>query len=168
MADFSSNVTPADLVDAFIHPPTLVEVAARAESDTGEVLIVSHLELWPWRVVVRGVRADRYADTSPTVLPVPPDLSATARTVLVEAVRADRSRPDALARRQAHAAWYTSWQIADDIATDFQRVGAGGGGSGGNLWSDFRVEFHPSVPPAARQLTITSPYGDEIAVRLPE
>jgi hypothetical protein len=51
--------TPGEMVETFVHPPRIVVVGARHDLGDDRLLIVSHVELWPWRVVVRGTMANR-------------------------------------------------------------------------------------------------------------
>jgi hypothetical protein len=164
VSDEPSDVTAPKLVDAFIHPPDVADVGFRAESTAGEVLIVSLVEVWPWRTVIRGLRADKSASVSSLGARPQPDSDAPSGVV----VGAARLMPDQemLERQRAVAAWYTAWRVADDVETEYRSVGAGGGGSGGALWSDFRIEFQPGVPQTARHLAIISPDGHEISLHL--
>ncbi|MAT05343.1 MAG: hypothetical protein CL424_09920 [Acidimicrobiaceae bacterium] len=53
MEPSDANALHADLVAAFFRPPRVVACGFEGFAD-GEVTIVSHVELWPWRTVVRG------------------------------------------------------------------------------------------------------------------
>lgn len=46
-------------LDAFMRPPRVFEVGYRYESADGEILIVTSVETWPWRTVIRGVTTNR-------------------------------------------------------------------------------------------------------------
>ena len=44
------------MMDAFMHPPAVaIVVGHRHETHDGLIQIVSTVELWPWRTVVRSV-----------------------------------------------------------------------------------------------------------------
>ena len=165
MPDDLSSVTAAQLVDAFVHPPELVEVAWRAESTDGGVLIVSHLELWSWRVVVRGLRANRFAMTTPAAVPsVPGEVASSAYGVAeLQVVSSDASGVES---RLEATRWFTGWDFVDDVGTVNRCVSGGGGGSGGLLWSEFHVEFQPTPPPIAEHATLKAPDGSYIPVEL--
>lgn len=164
MSDEPSSVAPAELIDAFFHRPRLVNIGYRSETTDGDVLIVSHAELWPWRVVLRGLRANKRAVNSQrarvTAPVAPDDSSGTLSGSVVELTQAARDE------HRARTTWYTEWSVRDDLSTEYRMVGAGDGGSGGEIWSDFCVEFHPTVPPSALTLTFDHAAGESIEVRL--
>lgn len=135
--------TPGEMVEAFVHPPRLVEVARREASGDGRVLVVSHVELWPWRVVVRGVIANHH----PT----------TVDPVDGEAMRA---------RFLLDSEWMTGWSLVDDADSEYHSSTGSMGGSGGDTWVEFHIEWHPCVPAAATTLTIRPPDGNAFDVPL--
>ena len=159
--------TPAELVDAFVHPPTILTVARRDELSDGRVRIVSHLELWPWRVVVRGVRANRFPTMPKHATRQPYEFDESSSELA--SGRVDIHEPDAAEVRafRKESEWMTGWRLSDDVGTEYQLLGAGSGGSGGELWSEFHSEFHPRVPSDARVLSIHPPDDDAFPVALP-
>jgi hypothetical protein len=58
-----------------------------------------------------------------------------------------------------------TWEINDDVGTDYRSSSASGGGVG-SLWEDFSIEFEPAVPANATLLRIVTADGDEIVVDL--
>ena len=119
-------VTPAELVDAFVHPPEIVAVGHRGETESGEVLVVSHLELWLWRVVVRCLRAHRVppANHGPSLEAVP-DANGSGVAVM----RVVMAGPEETELRRSQTAWLQQWQLTDDIGTSYRmsRAGSSGG-----------------------------------------
>ena len=130
-----ANASHADLVAAFFHPPRVV--ACGFEGSVGDVVtIVSHIELWSWRTVVRGsvtlagsigYSQDRTAE---------PDWAREAGT------------------------WFREWSLVDDVGTDYEQAAAGRGGDG--FCSDVEVRFSTAVPPEATRLTIIRPGGHRV------
>ena len=159
MSNEPPDVSFSDLIDAFLHPPRLLPIGQRHESDDGVARGLSHLELWPWCVILRGARADKNADSESvrhlTTLPQP-DGEGPA-TVSIGVVK-----PEHLARNRAAMEWTTEWRLADDLGTDYRIIGASTGG--GSRWSDFEVRFEPKMPPNAKRVTISTPDGDAVEV----
>lgn len=125
----------ADLVSAFFHPPRVVACAFESSIDD-EVTIVSHVELWPWRTIVRSsvTHADSVAGNT------------TSDWV-----------------HQA-GSWLQQWSLVDDVGTEYQMAGGGRGGDG--FCQDTEFRFSTAVPPEARMLTITAPGGHRIELML--
>jgi hypothetical protein len=70
----SDDVDPRrirELTDSMMHAPRVVPIAKRFELDD-TILVISHAEIWRWRIIVRGTRASREAPT-PLTVPVVPD-----------------------------------------------------------------------------------------------
>ena len=64
--------------------------------------------------------------------------------------------------RQMH--WFHEWSPADDVGTEYHRMGGGRGGDG--FCSDVDVQFRTAVPTEATRLTITAPGAHRIDVAL--
>lgn len=164
MPNERAPVTPSEMIDAFVHPPRIVSIGRRTESAVGELLIVSHVELWPWRVVIRGLGADKRATTAlslPDMSPFEPEVSpGTLSGRLIEPSRATRER------FRAQHVWVTTWVIEDDVSTEYRLVGASSGGHGGDTWWDFDIRFHPGAPAGARFLTLVPPGSEPISLDL--
>jgi hypothetical protein len=142
------NGSGADWIDAEVHPPRLVTVAQRVALADGSVRVVSHVELWPWRTVVRGVYAHEHRD--------PRTGSSNAAQ---ESVAPWRFEP-------MNADWFAGWLLGDDTGTLYRRTGAGIGGAAGDLWASFNIEFASPVPRQASRLTIHTRDGDRIEVAI--
>jgi hypothetical protein len=123
-------------------PPKIVAIGNRRELENGIIRIITHVELWTWRVVVRG-----------SMLPPPP-----WKRVGPLGSADDRGA----ARAQLHA-WHLAWRLTDDVGTVYVLRGSGGGGDGSH-W-DFDVRFDPQVPPDARVLSIHVP-DDTLTISL--
>jgi hypothetical protein len=151
----------ANLLDAFMHPPRLYRVAHRTESPDGRILIVTHVELWPWRIVIRGARA---------IKPAPP------RRLLGEGVPTGDQPPGSVRgavrdqspaeveRARTEARWFTDWQISDDVGTSYLAQGSHSGGN--ETWTDYAIEFQPSAPAGASHLTITIGDGEVVELTI--
>jgi hypothetical protein len=138
-----------ELTDSMMHAPRLVPIAKRFELDD-TILVISHAEIWKWRIVLRGTRASRGAPM-PLTVPVVPDVNEGASGVLWVEHYDPRT-----GRHEAHR-WLTEWSVHDDIGTDYRLVSGGGGGTGGEWWSDLHVQFEPSPPAGASRLTFRGP-----------
>jgi hypothetical protein len=164
MSDGSADFTQSQLIDAFAHPPRLLTIGDRTESTVGEVLIVSHAELWQWRVVLRGARADKRALSYPSVVhPATVDSSVSPGTVSAALIEMSQAAKE---RHRAQSIWLSNWRVRDDVSTEYRLVGASSGGTGGDVWSDFHIEFEPGVPSNALVLTIVPPDGTAIVLQL--
>ena len=133
------------LVIANIRPPRLIAAPSR-ERVGDQIVVFSHVELWPWRIVLRGALANE------AVRLPEPDLDSEQR---------DRFFADGGLHR-----WMTDWQATDDLGSDYRFAGSGGGGSGGDLWMDFHVQFDPAPPENAKRLTFTRSDGIEVHVEV--
>lgn len=155
----SESSSAAELVSAFVRPPRLVAIGRRTTS--GEIVeIISHLELWPWRVVLRGVRASdatRPLDLGHRAQPADPDTTTTG-VVTAEVVTGDGAWARDLQR-------LTSWEISDDVGTEYRSSSASGGGVG-TMWEDFSIQFEPAVPANASTLRIITADSEEIVLAL--
>lgn len=130
-----ADASHADLVVAFFHPPRVVVCAFESSVDD-EITIVSHVELWPWRTIVRG-------------------------SVTHAGSNADHTMSDG---GHLTRSWLQQWSLVDDVGTEYQKAGAGRGGDG--FCQDVEVRFSTAVPPEARMLTITAPGGHRIELTL--
>ncbi|MBI4936402.1 MAG: hypothetical protein HY828_21190 [Actinobacteria bacterium] len=149
----------SDLVDAFLRPPKLLRINHRRETPDGLVRVLSHLELWPWRVVLRGARADKNELDDAEIqrqIPSPPEAPGSS-TVSVGVLG-----PEHLASNRAAMEWTLGWSIFDDLGTEYRVIGASSGGAG--RWSDFEVTFEPPVPVTVSRVTISALDGDVIEV----
>jgi hypothetical protein len=159
MSNEPPDVSFSDLINAFLHPPRLLPIGQRHESDDGVVSVLSHLELWPWRVILRGARADPNAEDESvrhlTTLPQQHDDGPVGISIGV-------LEPEHRGRNRAVMEWTTAWLLADDLGTDYRIIGAST--SGGLRRSDFEVTFEPQMPPNAKRVTITTPDGDAVEV----
>jgi len=133
------------LVLANMRPPKLIAAASR-DRVGDQIVVFSHVEVWPWRVVLRGALANEEVR-----LPEPH----------LDSEQQDRFFADGGLHR-----WMTDWQATDDLDSDYRFAGSGGGGSGGDLWMDFHVQFDPAPPENANWLTFTRPDGIEVRVEL--
>ncbi len=157
------NPTPSghEMIDAFVHPPILIPIGKRIEAD--RVVVLSHIELWPWRTVVRGVIAQR--DVRPPVLPAATaddDPSITGGVVTAHVVD---SSDDMWADRREGIEWMSDWTLIDDIGTNYESRGWHGLPTTGQLWSDVAWEYRTPTPADARVLTLAHPDFAPIAIR---
>ena len=143
VAEARQPVTAKQLVDAFYYPPRLLPVAHRSELSHGNVLIVSHVELWPWRTSVRGGFTDGVETDRPTPRIAPTTGLHHSKGPLSE--------------------WIHDWVLTDDADTVYL---GGGASTNGNVIHDFIIDFAAPVPAAATALTITTPVGTRIEVRV--
>ena len=161
MSSDPSDVGLAEFFDAFMYPPILVHVGHRTEWAEGPIRIVSHVELWPWRVVVRGARADRHAVPRPSERfdsrAAHPSIGAGPGTVTGRIVsgRADD-------RYRGLRGGINQWSLSDDIGTQYRMTGGGGIAAAG--WYDFAIEFAPAAPPSCGRLSIRTADSDVIDV----
>ncbi len=128
----------ADLVSGFFHPPRIVVCGFEGSVDD-EVTIVSHIELWPWRTIVRG--------------------SVTHSG----SIRSNENSPGA-SDRMHQRDWFEQWSLADDVGTEYHRAGGGRGGDG--FCADVEVQFRTAVPAEATLLSITAPGDHRIEMAL--
>jgi hypothetical protein len=132
----AADALHAELVGAFFHPPRIA-VCGFEGLINDDVLIVSHLELWPWRTVVRC------SVTRPGS--IGHNDGAT-----------DGTKPIRI--------WLHDWSLQDDVGTEYRPSGAGLGGDG--FCEDVDVRFSNAVPAEATLLTIVAPTGRRIEVAL--
>lgn len=166
MANDPPDIGSAELFDAFMHPPRIVSIGHRSVSVAGEIRIVSHIELWPWRVVVRGTRANRHAVPKPSQR-----LDSRASSPLVDPATSVPSVVGAIEIQvspsedhRVASRWFMNWRLIDDVGSEYRP--AGGGGHGAHGWSDFAIQFEPAVAVEARRVSIETPDGDVIEVPL--
>lgn len=145
--------TPREMVEAFVHAPLLVPVGERVEGDL--VVVLSHVELWPWRVVVRAMVAN--PDFNPRARQFPtggPNASAGVGVVTGEITdQAEQHRE----RWQRGIEWMNSWTLTDDLGTEFLASGWSGAPSDDQLWSDLTLTYDTVLPPTAQRLIISGP-----------
>jgi hypothetical protein len=134
-----ADAVHADLVARLFHPPRVVACGFEGAVDD-DVTIVSHVELWAWRTVVRG--------------------SVTR----VGSIAYNEGMPDASDPRGDVGSWLREWRLADDVGTEYRPAGAGRGGDG--FCSDVHFSFRTAVPAGATRLTIVTPDGHRIEVPL--
>lgn len=150
--------TPRELTDAFIHPPVLVPIGERFEDDL--VVVVSHVEIWPWRLVVRGLVADPNFEPDAIVLP-PTELSSPAD---------DNSALDAIGQHRHRwrrgIDWMNSWSVVDDAGTEFVATGWKGSPFDGQYWCDLELQYEGVAARSARRLSISGPVIGSIDVNL--
>jgi hypothetical protein len=161
-ADMSNELPDvgfSDLIDAFMRPPKLLPIDRRLETDDGVVHVLSHLELWPWRVVLRGAGADKNAtDDGVRQLAIPSQTDVRgSSTVSVGVLRQEH-----LAENRAAMDRTVGWGIADDLGTEYRMIGASSGGGG--RWWDFEVRFEPPMPTTVRRVMISAPNGELVEV----
>lgn len=128
----------ADLVSGFFHPPRIIVCGFEGTVDD-EITIVSHVELWPWRTIVRG------------------SFTQSGSVVSNESLKG-------LEDRARQRAWFEQWSLADDVGTEYHQNGASRGGDG--FCSDVHVECRTPVPAEATRLSIMAPRGHLIEVAL--
>jgi hypothetical protein len=146
VSDDPSNVTGADWIDPFVHPPRLVAIGHRVELADGSVRVVSHVELWPWRTVVRGVYAHPRLNAANDGTDSP-------------------DTPGWVGPWEAET-WFGGWQLGDDMGSEYRRTGGGMGGAADVPSTDFNIEFASPVPSQATRLTIQTPDGDNIELAI--
>ena len=142
---------PEDLMLA----PRLVRVDQRLDVSGGKVILISHLELWPWRVIVRGTER---RDPSPA-----PEQPQPGARLAIDAVEAEVARRTAISAMR----FFEDWGLVDDEGTNFFRAGSSQGPISA-LWSDFSIEFWPAAPTVARHLRLTISDVGSIDVQLGE
>ena len=138
MEQSDANALHADLVAAYFHPPRIV-VCGFEGSGNDDVTIVSHVELWPWRTVVRG---------------------SVTRPGSIDYNEGPPNPEDDV----GDMGWYEDWALVDDVDTEYRKAGAGR--HGGGFCSDVEVSFENAVPPDATRLTIFTPGGHCIELPL--
>jgi hypothetical protein len=143
--------TARELVDAFVHPARVIQTPYRGSGD--QVLVVSHIEIWPWRVVVRGLRADA------TFVPRRREVQTVRH-----GIRPVDVAPDEGGLLQLDADWPGQWSLHDDVGTAYRYTG-GTGDFRGVLWTDFSIAFEPAVPDAAGELTLR--YIEQLEIVVP-
>lgn len=153
------GVSFSDLVDAFMQPPRLLQIDRRLETHDGVVRVLSHLELWPWRVVLRGAFADKNETDDGVRQPTIPSQTDVQGPSTVSVGVLGRER---LARSRAAMDWTLGWSIADDLGTGYRMIGASSGGGG--RWWDFEVTFEPPVPTNVKRVMISAPDGELVEV----
>ncbi|HNI35998.1 MAG TPA: hypothetical protein PLV93_11390, partial [Microthrixaceae bacterium] len=81
MAKSDGRVPSAnEMVEAFIHPPTVLSIGVRrVEGST--VVVLASVELWPWRTVLRAVLADSAFEPSRVDFPTEPTASTVPGAV---------------------------------------------------------------------------------------
>ncbi len=154
--------TPREMVDAFVHAPVLVPIGKRADGD--RIVVLSHVELWPWRVIVRALVADPQFAPQPVQSPTG-DLEASGGVgvVTAEILGLTEQRHE---RWRRDIEWMNSWTLADDAGTEFVASGWSGGPSDDQLWCDLALNYDTAVPPQAQRLTISGPVIGSVEVPL--
>ena len=155
--------TPREMVDAFVHAPLLVPIGERVDGEDF-VVVLSHVELWPWRVVVRALVANPNFAPQSLRLPTGNAGASSGVGVVTADVVALTEQHHERWRRQIE--WMNSWELADDTGTQFNSSGWSGGPSDDQLWSDLELRYDTIVPPNAHRLTISGPTFDSIEVAL--
>lgn len=159
--DRDSLPSAFDLVEAFVQPPHIVPLAVR-ESNGATIVVLTAVELWPWRTVLRGVVANsEFVPRRRTLPVVPPDAPPGTISGMIRTV-ADP------AGHRVHAEWMASFALHDDSGTEFRLIGwSGGGPLDQQLWADVEWNFDAPVPASATRLMISGPIiGEcEVAVR---
>lgn len=147
--------TAQELIDAFIHPPKIVLVAQRFVSD--HVVVVSHVEVWPWRVVVRALTANpgysvQHAE-APQSDPPTGDTSQTG-SVSVSIVEPSEER---INRFRRDIEWMQSWVLTVDSGSKLHAAGWKGGVNEDSLWRDLELQYDVVLAPGSERLTISHP-----------
>ncbi len=149
----------AALVAGMMQPPVLVPVGRRFDFDDA-ILLFSHVEIWPWRLMLRAAHASRG-------VPPPMKLPLTSDGELdKEAAKAMVSERRGLGHPLT-ASWMNGWAAVDDVGTDYRVVGGGSGGPGGDWWRDFHVHLEPAPPTAAHSVSLMGPRDATLTVALP-
>lgn len=157
--------TAREMIDAFVHAPTLIPIGERIDGD-GLVVVVGHVEVWRWRVVVRALVANPDFTPRPMRFPTASgDASAELGVVTVEIGDLNEQRLERLRRNRE---WMNSWTLADDTGTVFPPSGWSGSPSDDELWCDLALTYDMVVPPTAQQLIISGPTIGQIEVAVPE
>lgn len=152
--------TPREMVDAFVHAPLLVPIGERVDGDL--VVVLSHVELWPWRVVVRALVAN--PNFTPKAVQFPTadrDTSAGVGVVHAEVATLNDQHRE---RWRRGIEWMNSWTLADDVGTAFLASGWSGSPSDDQLWSDLALTYDPVMPPDAQRLIISGPVIGSVEV----
>lgn len=136
MEPSEANALHAELVAGFFRPPRIVGCGYRGR-DGQDVLIVSHVELWPWRTIVRA--------------------SVTRRG----SIATNEGHPD---DHTFTDRWLQDWSLDDDVGTRYLPSGAGIAGDG--FCRDVEAQFATAVPSTATRLTIHVPTGGRIDIML--
>jgi hypothetical protein len=122
-----------EFVEAFVRPARVIEAPHRRLVDD-EVLVVSHIEIWRWRVVVRGLRGD------PNFRPSRREVSTIRHGAQLVDVAPEEGHP-----LQRDIDWLPAWRLTDDVGTVYRNAG-GTGDFRSVLWTDFSVAFEPTPP----------------------
>ena len=139
MKPTEADALHATLVAAFFHPPRLVVCAHEGLIDD-DVLVLSHVELWPWRTVVRG------SVTRPG------------------SIKHNEGAPGPQGELGPSSTWLHDWSLQDDVGTEYHLSSSGLGGDG--FCRDVDVRFRTPVPAEATRLTIVAPTGRRIDLAL--
>lgn len=151
------------MIDAFVRAPIVVPIAQRYEGNP--VVIVSQLEVWPWRVVLRGVVAN------PDFMPVgtnesSPDLETDGLGTSTVSLR--RATRDEVVGWRRHVDWMLSWTLSDETGSERPASTWQGGPSDNELWSDVALTFDVVVPTNSdRRLVVSHPDVGQIEVTVP-
>jgi hypothetical protein len=159
-----SQPTARELIDAFVHAPTLLPIGERIEGD--RIVVLSHVEVWPWRVVVRALVANPHFTPQPMRFPNGDMDASTAVGVVTAEVAASTGHQRE--RWQRDIEWMNAWTLADDTGTQFRSSGWSGRPSDDQLWCDLALTYDMVVPPIAQRLVISGPAIGQIDVALPK
>jgi hypothetical protein len=152
------------MIDAFVHAPTVVPIGERFDGD--RVVVVSHVEIWPWRVVVCALVANPRFTPQPVRFPNEGVDGSTANGVVTAEVVALTEWGRERWRREIE--WMNSWTLADDAGTQFRANGWSGSPSDDQLWCDLDLAYDGVVPPTAQRLIVSGPAIGQIDVALPK
>ncbi len=147
-----------DLIDSMMDAPRLVPIAERRELKRA-ILVISHAEVWKWRIVLRFALGSREAPI-PLTLPIVAGDHRDGTGIVFATVVDSRDR-----KHETHR-WMSEWSVHDDVGTDYRLVSGSGGGNGGDWWQDLSVQVEPAPPPSASRLTFNGPEDVTASVEL--
>lgn len=134
-----------EFVVSNVQPPRIIAIASR-ERLGDQMVVFSHLEIWRWRVVLRGAIANFEAPS-----PTSPDAGG---------------RGSGGSRDSGERQWLGRWHAIDDVGTEYRQTSAGCGGSGTDFWMDLEVQIEPAPPTAANRLSLTGPNDAKLHIDL--
>lgn len=172
--DFS-DVSFEQLAKAFVYPPRIIPLGLRHVGSDGQIVVVSHVEIWPWRVVVQGARTrsqaeidalrPRFHQPSMPDTDLLRDMPVDQPTITVVTGEVDPTSRNVWRKNiDANERWYSAWDITDDVGTEYWFVGHPRRQN--ERIEDFAIERHPQPPTTATELRLATPLGPVIRIPL--
>ncbi len=134
-----------EFVVSNVQPPQIIAISSR-ERLGDQMVVFSHLEIWRWRVVLRGAIADVEA---PSPRSCDADDGSSGRS-----------------HESSEHRWLGRWHAIDDLGTEYRQTSAGCGGSGTDFWMDLEVQIEPAPPTGANRLSLTGPNDAKLDIDL--